>query len=61
MNSKKKGKIRNIDNYMNCNSCGQIINLSDLSQVFAHENCNGIPIDYNKIRQIEHSRSKKIK
>ena len=31
---------------MNCNTCGQVMALRDLSQVFAHEDCNGVPIDY---------------
>ena len=45
---------------MNCNSCGQAMDLRDLSQVFAHEECGGIPIDYDKIRQAAYSGSQKI-
>lgn len=43
-----------------CSDCGQIIDMRDLSQVFAHENCNGIPVDYEKIEQIPHSGSQRI-
>lgn len=40
---------------MKCNTCGQIMDLRDLSQVFAHEECNGIPIDYSTMEPIENS------
>jgi len=43
-----------------CSKCGQIIDMRDLSQVFAHEPCNGIRKDYNKIEQIPYFGSKKI-
>jgi len=45
---------------MKCNSCGQIMDLRDLSQVFAHEECNGIPIDYATMEQVPHSGAQKI-
>lgn len=45
---------------MKCNNCGQIMDLRDLSQVFAHEDCNGIPIDYKTMKQIPHSGAQKI-
>lgn len=44
------------DHSMNCNTCGQIMDLRDLSQVFA----NGISIDYETMEQIEHSGSQRI-
>lgn len=44
---------------LKCNSCRQIMDMRDLSQVFAHEDCNGIPVDYDKIEQVEYSGSKK--
>ena len=37
---------------MNCNSCGQEFDMRDLSQVFAHEECNGMPVDYSKLEKI---------
>jgi len=43
-----------------CSDCGQVIDMRDLSQVFAHEDCNGIPIDYDKMEQIEYSGSQRI-
>lgn len=43
-----------------CNSCGQIMDIRDLSQVFAHEDCNGVPIDYNKMKQVQHSGALKV-
>lgn len=39
----------NKEHKMNCNSCGQEFDMRDLSQVFAHEECNGMPIDYSKL------------
>jgi len=49
-----------IKHQMKCNSCGQVMDLRDLSQVFAHEDCNGIPIDYEKIKEIPYTSSIKI-
>lgn len=43
---------------MNCNSCGQEFDMRDLSQVFAHIDCNGIPIDYSKLEKINNSAQK---
>lgn len=43
-----------------CPDCGQIIDMRDLSQVFAHEPCDGIPKDYDKIEQITYSGSQRI-
>jgi hypothetical protein len=43
-----------------CPDCGQVIDMRDLNQVFAHENCNGIPIDYDNMEQIPYSGSQKI-
>ena len=40
---------------MICNGCGQIIDMRDLSQVFAHESCDGTKKDYDNIKQISHS------
>ena len=37
---------------MKCNSCGQEFDMRDLPQVFAHEECNGIPVDYSKLEKI---------
>lgn len=48
------------EHQMKCNTCGQIMDLRDLSQVFAHEECNGIPINYDKMEQIEHDQGVKI-
>jgi len=45
---------------MKCNNCGQIMDLRDLSQVFAHEKCNGMPIYYEILGQIEHTKGVKI-
>jgi hypothetical protein len=44
----------------NCGNCGQEFDMRDLSQVFAHEDCNGIPVDYETTEQIPHSGSKRI-
>lgn len=43
-----------------CSNCGQMIDMRDLGQVFAHEDCNGISVDYEKIEQIPYSGSQKI-
>ena len=32
--------------------------MRDLSQVFAHEECNGIPVDYSKLEKINSSAQK---
>ena len=45
---------------LKCQNCGQIIDMRDLSQVFAHEECNSIPVDYGKIEQIEYGGSQQI-
>ena len=42
-----------------CLACGQIIDMRDLSQVFAHEPCDGTQKDYSKTKQIPHSGSQK--
>jgi len=43
-----------------CSDCGQIIDMRDLSQVFAHEPCDGIQKNYDEIEQIPYSGSHKI-
>lgn len=43
---------------INCNSCGQEFDMRDLSQVFAHEECNGIPVDYSELKKINSSAQK---
>jgi hypothetical protein len=43
-----------------CSDCGQIIDMRDLSQVFAHEPCDGIQKNYNDVEQIPYSSSQKI-
>ena len=48
------------EHQMNCNTCGQIMDLRDLGQVLAHEDCNGIPIDYDKADLITYGGSQKI-
>ncbi len=45
---------------MNCSNCGQEIDMRDLSKVFAHEDCNGMPINYETMEQIPHSSSNLI-
>ena len=57
---KKLSKLVPKEHQMNCNTCGQIMDLRDLSQVFAHEECNGIPIDYEAMEQIPNSGAQKI-
>jgi hypothetical protein len=42
-----------------CADCKQIIDMRDLSQVFAHEPCNGF-VDYETMEKISHSASIKI-
>lgn len=41
-----------------CSCCGQIIDMRDLSQVFAHEDCNGIHVDYSKLEKLNSSAQK---
>jgi len=55
-------KLSNVpkEHQMKCSNCGQIMDLRDLSQVFAHEDCNDIPIDYKTMKQIPYSGSQKI-
>jgi hypothetical protein len=43
---------------INCNSCGREFDMRDLSQVFAHEECNGIPVDYTNLEKINSSAQK---
>lgn len=43
---------------MNCTSCGQEFDMRDLSQVFAHEECNGMPVDYSQLEKINSSAQK---
>ena len=43
-----------------CSDCNQIIDMRDLSQVFAHETCDGTQKDYNEIKKISHSGGQKI-
>lgn len=45
---------------MNCGTCGQEIDMRDLSQVFAHEDCEGEHIDYSKTIKITHSGARRI-
>ena len=45
---------------MKCNSCGQVFDMRDLSQVLAHEECNGAPITYATIKQIPHDKGTSI-
>lgn len=42
-----------------CPKCKQVIDMRDLSQVFAHEPCDGTKKDYRNIGQITHSGSQK--
>lgn len=46
--------------FINCSVCGQDIDCRDLSQVFAHEPCDGNHKDYNTVEQIPHNGSQKI-
>ena len=43
-----------------CSECGQIIDMRDLSQVLAHEPCDGMQKDYDNIEQIPHSGAQRI-
>ena len=43
-----------------CSRCKQIIDMRDLSQVFAHEPCDGNQKDYSLIEQISNGGSQKI-
>ena len=45
---------------LKCSNCGQIIDMRDLSQVFAHEDCGGVPVDDNRIKQVLYSGSREI-
>jgi hypothetical protein len=49
-----------LEHQLKCVNCGQILDMRDLSQVFAHEDCNGIPLDLSNIKDIPFSGSKKI-
>ena len=44
----------------NCTLCGQMFDMRDLSQVFAHENCDGTHKDYTKVHQIKQGGDQKI-
>lgn len=44
---------------MDCCQCGQPFDMRDLSQVFAHEPCNGW-VDYKTMEKIPHSGSIRI-
>lgn len=44
----------------NCSVCGQEFDMRDLSQVFAHEPCDGKHKDYGNIEEIPHSGSKRL-
>jgi len=44
---------------MNCNVCGQEIDMRDLSQVFAHEPCKGF-VNYETMEKIPFSGSKRM-
>ena len=48
------------EHQLECPVCGQIIDMRDLSQVLAHEPCDGTPKDYNNIEKIPYSGSAKI-
>jgi len=52
-------KLIDKKHYMNCNTCGQLIDMRDLSQVFAHEPCKGF-VNYETMEKIPHSSSRKI-
>ena len=43
---------------MNCNKCGQEFDMRDLSQVFAHEPCDGKWVDYSQLEKINSSAQK---
>jgi poly-D-alanine transfer protein DltD len=44
--------MKDKEHKMNCNKCGQEFDMRDLSQVFAHEPCNGNWVDYTKLKKI---------
>ena len=48
------------EHQLKCTNCGQMLDMRDLSQVFAHENCNGIPVNNDEIKQIPYKGSRKI-
>lgn len=50
--------MENKPHKMNCNRCGQEFDMRDLSKVFAHEECNGIPVDYSQLEKINSSAQK---
>ena len=56
---KELSKLVPNEHQMKCDICGQIMDRRDLSQVFAHEDCNGIPKDYGIIEQIPHTGGQK--
>lgn len=43
---------------MKCNSCGQEFDVRDLSQVFVHEECGGMPVDYSNLKKLNSSAQK---
>jgi len=43
-----------------CSECSQVMDMRDLSQVFAHEPCDGNQKDYSKIEQLSSGGSQKI-
>ncbi len=43
---------------MNCQVCGQEMDLRDLSQVFAHEPCEGF-VNYETMEKIPHTGAQK--
>ena len=57
---KKLSELVLNEHQMRCNTCGQIMDLRDLSQVFAHEECNGMPIDYETMKKTPHTWAQKI-
>ena len=44
---------------MDCNVCGQEIDMRDLSQVFAHEPCEGV-VNYETMEKIPNSGATRI-
>ena len=43
-----------------CSECERIIDMRDLSQVFAHEHCDGTQKNYLEIEKIPYSGSQKV-
>lgn len=43
-----------------CTVCGQMFDMRDLSQVFAHEYCDGTYKDYDSVEQIQQGGAQKI-